>query len=287
MRDFLRQFLLYSRSERRAVVALVVLIVITLIIPGVYRFYIVKPNRAFIDNTIVKDLAVRNDSPADTNASNTRATNTRASGLFYFDPNTISINEWKKLGLTEKQASSIEKYKTKGGRFKSADDLRRMYVLSDEMKDRLVPYVKINGVNNNLTAKGTYSIEINTADSSAFEALYGIGPVLSSRIIKYRKSLGGFSSIDQIADVHGLSDSTFQLIRSHLTANPTLIIRIDVNSADYEVLQKHPYIRAKIAHAIIGYRSVNGKFENLEQIRTLKPINDEIYKKLQPYLKIL
>ena len=287
MRDFLRQFLLYSRSERRAVVALVVLIVIILIIPGVYRFYIVKPNTVFIDSTIVKDLAVRNDSPADTNTSNIRATNTRASDLFYFDPNTISIDEWKRLGLTEKQAASIEKYKSKGGRFKTADDLRRMYVLSDEMKDRLVPYVKINGVNSNLSAKSSYIIEINTADSAAFEALYGIGPVLSSRIIRYRKSLGGFYSIEQIAEVHGLSDTTFQLIRHQLTVNPSSIVRIDINTADYEVLQKHPYIRARIAHAIIGYRDTNGKFTSLEQIKGLKVISADIYKKLEPYLKIL
>ena len=284
MRDFLRQFLLYSRSERRAVIVLVVLIVSIMIIPGVYRFYILKPNIAFQDTSLVKVIADINDKPSDTNASNIRATNTGGSGLFYFDPNTITAHDWVRLGLTEKQAASIEKYKSKGGRFKTADDLRRMYVLSDEMKDRLVPYVRIKGADNTKNSNGLYSIEINTADSAAFEALYGIGPVLSSRIIKLRKSLGGFYTIEQVAEARGISDSTFQLIRPHLTVNPTLIERIDINTADYEVLQRHPYIRAKIAHAIIGYRNANGKFEKVEQIRNFKAVTDDLFKKLLPYL---
>ena len=278
--------MLYSRSERRAVIALVVLIMIVLVIPRVYRFYAAKPNTVFIDSTLTKAIAERTDNASDTNASHITDVNTKDKGLFYFDPNTIGIAEWVRLGLSEKQANSIEKYRTKGGKFKTPDDLRRMYVLSDAMKDLLVPYVRINGRDNKESAKGPYSIEINTADSAAYEALYGIGPVLSARIIKYRKSLGGFYRIEQVGEVRGVSDSTFRLIRPHLNVNPALVVRIDINTADYETLQKHPYIHAKIAHAIIGYRNVNGKFENLEQLKGLKPITDDIFEKLLPYLKI-
>jgi competence protein ComEA len=286
LRDFLRQFLLYSRSERRAVVALVVLIVIVLVIPKVYRYYVVRPNAIVIDSTLSKEITEKNDNPSDTNESKTGDANTRGNGLFYFDPNTIDTTEWLRLGLTEKQAKSIEKYISKGGKFKTADDLRRMYVLSDAMKDRLVPYVRIKGISDKQSANGAYIIEINTADSAAFEALYGIGSVLSARIIKYRNSLGGFCRIEQVSEVRGVSDSTFRLIRPHLSVNPALVARININTADYETLQKHPYIRAKIAHAIIGYRNANGKFETLEQLKGLKPITDDIFKKLLPYLKI-
>lgn len=278
--------MLYSRSERRAVVALVVLIMIVLVIPRVYRFYAVKPNTVFSDSTLTKAIAERTDNASDTNASHITDVNTKDKGLFYFDPNTISTAEWLRLGLSEKQAKSIEKYISKGGKFKTPDDLRRMYVLSDAMKDLLVPYVRINGRDNKESAKGPYSIEINTADSAAYEALYGIGPVLSARIIKYRKALGGFYRIEQVGEARGLSDSTFRLIQPHLNVNPALVVRIDINTADYETLQKHPYIHAKIAHAIIGYRNANGKFENLEQLKGLKPITDDIFEKLLPYLKI-
>ena len=289
MRDFLRQFMLYSRSERRAVVALVLLIAIVLLIPQAYHFYGTKAQVSFADTTISKDLAALGKSDA-VNYEGIDSFKHQAHGeLFYFDPNTIGAEDWVRLGLTGKQAAVIEKYKAKGGRFYHPDDLRKIFVMSEEMKERLVPYVKISEsalANNKQAAKAFYSIEINTADSAAFEALYGIGPALSRRIVKFRGLLGGFYRIEQVGETYGVSDSTYQLIKPHLTVNPGLVIKMDINSADYETLRKHPYIHAKIAHAIIAYRGLNGKFENLEELKTLKPMTDDIYKKIGPYLKV-
>ena len=60
-------------------------------------------------------------------------------------------------------------------------------------------------------------IELNSADSAALVQLYGIGPVLSRRIIKYRTSLGGrFHSVEQLKNVYGLSEETFQNILPHV-----------------------------------------------------------------------
>ena len=154
------------------------------------------------------------------------------------------------------------------------------------MKDRLVPYVRISGTEAADDPMQNVSIEVNAADSAAFEELYGIGPYRAARIVKYRTQLGGFYSIDQIAEVHGLPDSVFRSIRPHLKVNPALISSIDLNEADYELLQKHPYIHAKIAHAIMGYRNYNGKFESLDQLKTLKPVTDDVYERIRHYLRV-
>jgi DNA uptake protein ComE-like DNA-binding protein len=47
--------------------------------------------------------------------------------------------------------------------------------------------------------------------------LPGIGDVLSKRIVKFRNSIHGFKSIDDIKKTYGLSDSTFQIILPYLT----------------------------------------------------------------------
>jgi DNA uptake protein ComE-like DNA-binding protein len=282
MREFLRQFLLYSRSERRAVVTLSVLIVAVIFIPKAYHFYSSKPVISFSDSSLVKDIAVLQE--ADTMPE--MSGDLDSAKLFQFDPNVIGISDWVLLGLTEKQAAVIEKYKSKGGKFHKPDDLRRIYVLSDEMKDRLVPYVRIERGNSKKDDKDFYTIEINTADSAAYEALEGIGPAYAAHIIKYRKVLGGFYRIEQVGEAYGISDSTFQLIRPHLKVNPSLVSKININETDYEALRKHPYIRAKIAHAIIGYRNMNGKYESLDELKKLKPVTDEIYKKIEPYLTV-
>jgi competence protein ComEA len=292
MRDFLRQFLLYSRSERRAVSALVVLILLVIIAPKAYQFYTSKPGITNSDPTLQKDIAQwhtgdREDveSSTDSATDNVLPSRTSAATLFYFDPNAIGIAEWQKLGLSQKQAEGIEKYKSKGGWFRKADDLNRLYSLTDEDKVRLIPYVRITGVPKAGT-KGFYTVEINTGDSAAFEALWGIGPVLSARIVKYRESLGGFTNVDQVGEVKGVRDSVFIEIKPHLTVNAALVHKLNINEADYETLQKHPYIHAKIAHAIVGYRDNQGKFERLDQLKQFKSVPDEVYKKLAPYLTL-
>ncbi len=47
-------------------------------------------------------------------------------------------------------------------------------------------------------------LNLNICDSASLEALPGIGPVLSSRIIKYRNLIGGYVSVDQLKEVYGL-----------------------------------------------------------------------------------
>lgn len=282
MRDFLRQFLLYSRSERRAVVTLVVLVIAVLLIPKTYHFYTSAPKVSLSDSSLIRDVAGLKKTDTLMNQS----ADTSRSKLFYFDPNVIGMSDWMRLGLTEKQATVIEKYKSKGGKFYKPDDLRKIYVISDEMKDRLVPYVHIEQDNNKKGERDFYTIEINSADSAAFEALEGIGPSYASRIIKYRKVLGGFYRIEQVGETYGISDSTFQIIKSHLTVNPALISTIDINTTDYEILRKHSYIHAKMAHAIIGYRNMNGRYESLEELKKVKLMTEDIFIKIKPYLTV-
>jgi competence protein ComEA len=289
MREFFRQFMLYSRSERRAVVSLGILIVVVVVAPLVYRFYFVKQIVTYNEGAKYKDLLAVNGKYSDSSGVLNPDIDSPARHqvkLFYFDPNNIGVDDWKKLGLSERQAAVIEKYKSKGGRFRTAEDIRKIYVLSDEMKEQLIPYIKIEAAEISASSGKFYKIEINKADSAAFEELDGIGPYLASRIVKYRSSLGGFYSIEQVGEAHGMNDTIMKLIRAHLTVDPTSIRQINVNTAEYEELRKHPYIHAKIAHALVSYRNMNGKIENVDQLRGIKPMTDEQYEKIKHYISV-
>ncbi len=50
-----------------------------------------------------------------------------------------------------------------------------------------------------------WQLDINTASSSELEALPGVGPVLAQRIVEYRSEQGPFRSIDELANVSGIS----------------------------------------------------------------------------------
>jgi len=130
------------------------------------------------------------------------------------------------------------------------------------------------------------NVEINTADSTALDALPGIGPYFARHIVMYRNKLGGFYSIEQVKEVYGLSDSTFQEIKPYLTIKAGNIHTINVNTATKEQLKAHPYIRWQLANMIVDYRNQHGKFAAIDDLKKIQLITDEVFAKIKPYLSL-
>ena len=231
--------------------------------------------------------------------------NTTVKGeLFYFDPNSISTSAWRKLGLRDKTIQTIQKYLGKGGHFYEPEDLQKIYGLHKDEYERLAPYVRIetkissadeqfvsSKPTKELQAAKTYtgrysSIEINTADTSAFISLPGIGSKLALRIVTFREKLGGFYSVDQIGETYGLPDSTFQNIKQYLKLNNPSVKKININSATFDELKTHPYIKFSIANLLVAYRNEHGSFSKLDDIKKVMAITEDIYKKIAPYLTL-
>ncbi len=223
--------------------------------------------------------------------------------LFYFDPNTLSLEGWKRLGIRDKTIGTIQNYTSKGGKFKKPADLQRIYGLYPDEYERLAPYVKIESTGVIPTSKDftgnsrsseetvkTYvayrytSVDINLADTTDLIALPGIGGKLATRIINFRNKLGGFYSISQVGETFGLPDSTFQKIKQYLKLESSAVRKININTATIDELKSHPYIRYGIANPIIAYRDQHGPFANLHDIKKVMTITDEIYNKVAPYL---
>jgi len=222
--------------------------------------------------------------------------------LFYFDPNTLSAAGWKKLGLRDKTIGTIQNYLSKGGKFRKPEDLQRIYGLFPNEYERIAPYIKIEAAtgttgykdfsNNNYTEAAppkTYSprysvIDINTADTTAFIALPGIGSKLAFRIVNFRDKLGGFYSVNQIGETFGLSDSTFQKIKQWLKLENTFLRKLNINTATVDELKMHPYIKYSLANPIVAYRNQHGPFTKLEDLKNVMVVTDEIYNKIAPYL---
>ena len=60
-------------------------------------------------------------------------------------------------------------------------------------------------------------VNINTADSVTLQTIPGIGPSKAARIIEYRESQGRFKKIDDIKNVTGIGDMTFENIKEYIT----------------------------------------------------------------------
>lgn len=74
----------------------------------------------------------------------------------------------------------------------------------------------------NNSATQTYSaddekVNINTADSVTLQTIPGIGPSKADRIIEYRNSEGRFNKIEDIKNISGIGDKTFDSIKKYIT----------------------------------------------------------------------
>ncbi len=221
--------------------------------------------------------------------------------LFYFDPNTISAEGWKKLGLREKTIGTILNYLNKGGKFRKPEDVKRIYGLFTNEYERIAPYIKIESTSDNKnyaentppgnTTPKTYApryvvVDLNIADTSALIALPGIGSKLAARIINFRDKLGGFYSINQVKETFGLPDSTFQKIKQYLKLENGSLKKININTATVDEMKTHPYIKYSLANPIIAYRNQHGPFAKVEDVKKIMAVTDEVYNKISPYLSL-
>ena len=64
-------------------------------------------------------------------------------------------------------------------------------------------------------------VDLNSADTTELQKVRGIGPVLSKRIVKYRKLIGGFTDKSQLRQVYGLSPENYEQIAGQVYADTT------------------------------------------------------------------
>jgi DNA uptake protein ComE-like DNA-binding protein len=136
----------------------------------------------------------------------------------------------------------------------------------------------------NYPRKTSRTIDLNTADTAELQQLRGIGPVLSARIVRYRSLLGGFTDKKQLLEVYGLPDSVYRRIAPQLSVDTSRIQRLDINTATYGQLVRHPYLDKHQVAAIVRLRERKGAFASLDDLHQIPIIEQETYNKIIPYL---
>ena len=239
-----KEYLHFSRKERNALVIICTITLATVIVPYIMP---AKKQAVSIDTDLQHQLDAISKTPDSVHlsAENTspvyphtpqEKTPAVPAELFVFDPNTLDETGWNKLGLREKTIKTILNYRSKGGRFRKAEDLAKVYGLRQDEAARLIPYVQIASpmAQNNkpetqpsvtevksepqpaFTRKQYKPLNVNTATEEEWKTMPGIGDVLAGRIVNFRTKIGGFKSIDQVGKTYGLKDSVFQEMKPYL-----------------------------------------------------------------------
>jgi len=211
---------------------------------------------------------------------------------FNFDPNRISEDSLRLLGVPARVAQTWCKYRNKGGVFYSKRDIRKIYGLEDTLAVQLEKWIYFTSSKKKnkrqqarISKPSQPHILINQAGTEEWQKLKGIGPYYSRKITGYRTQLGGFNRIEQVRETPGLPDSVYQKIKAFLIIkrNPR---KININQTDYITLLKHPYIKKKQAGLIIKYRQQHGRFKSTDEILKIKALDSNFVKRILPYLSI-
>ena len=156
----------------------------------------------------------------------------------------MSLEDLQRLGLSERQAQSIDNYRSKGGRFRTKADFKKMYVVSDSLYERLEPFIDIP------------KVELNSADTTALMTLRGIGPYYAGKIIECRGRLGGYYEVDQLLEIYRMDEERLGPIREGIRVDTSVVRRINIWSLPEDSLVLHPYIGRNLARGIVRYRRV-------------------------------
>ncbi len=287
----------FSKGEMTGLAAMLCIILALIIAPLIYDFYrehYCKPMD--IDLKALQKLIIENEykkSKPNHIRTNIENKETRyAVKLFAFDPNTIALDEWKKLGLSSRQAQVIINYRKKGGKFYKASDLRKMYVITPQKFLELEPYISIHDASNLessyqpkiFSKKEIVVIEINGADTLKLNEIKGVGAIFARRIAKYRDRLGGFYTKEQLLEVYGLDSVKYHEIKDQVRLDLSLVKKIQINKVNFNDLKNNPYLSFKQINAIINYRVQHGNYKSINDLQKVMLLNSKVIEKLSPYL---
>lgn len=196
-----------------------------------------------------KDIRIVSNAPRyriDQNTGErTRPAKRRPVENFMFNPNTASHDDFQRLGFSEKQASALVNYRNKGGKFRRKSDFAKSFVVADSVYRRLEPYIDIP------------LLDLNTADSAAFDGLPGIGGYFANKIIEYRTRLRGYSYKEQLMDIYRFDKEKYDALHDLVTVDKNTSTPYPLWSLPEDSLARHPYIGWHAAHGISVYKSAN------------------------------
>jgi competence ComEA-like helix-hairpin-helix protein len=298
MKKQLIKYLNVSPREFRGFIVVLIIVLIIYITPIIYQKLTYQPLKISIEVLEPKIKEIENLDNKNNYSQKFNPEKNSEAVLFNFDPNNLPLEDWVKLGLSERQAKIIKNYESKGGKFKSKEDVKKMYSITAQQYQQLEPYIQIpdkqvysnnqnlskNFNSNAKPIKNVILVEINEADSITLTTVKGIGPSFASRIIKYRNRLGGYISLNQLKEVFGIDSTKFAQILPQLKLSNPTIKQININTCTFDELKNFPYLSYKQMNAIIAYRKQHGNYKSEKDLSKILIINSETIEKIKPYI---
>lgn len=290
-----RDWFTFSRQDRRAILLLAILILITLgLLYTKPMWQHEEPYEAQATDSLIQTLT-----------SKPKEEQLVKIALHPFDPNTADSLELLSVGLPPHVARNILRYRKAGGVFRKANDLARIYGLHDTVFTRVRPYINIPEahrpvaesprqleVTDTLRREHPYAeymrskhkpgqlVDLNTADTTELMRIPGIGPVRARHIVNYRRALGGFHSIAQVHEAYDMPENLGDWVHISMST----VEKLYINKESLSQLRAHPYLTFYQARAIVELRKREGNIRSVRQLLFLEEFTEGDITHLTPYL---
>ena len=186
LRQFIADTFAIGYNEAKGVLLLILLIVLFLVSPLLYRRFwpASLPSTAATDQQKLDSLLVQMNAAGaaedrERGSNNRNGYASRGDGdkrtaehyqevkPFPFDPNTVSVAGWQQLGLPRWMAERIDKFRSKGGQFRKKEDLLRIYDFPPEAYEQLEPYIQLPNAGQPTNGPGSFGKVPNATTGAA------------------------------------------------------------------------------------------------------------------------
>ena len=201
--------------------------------------------------------------------------------IYPFNPNFITDYKGHKLGMNSKEINRLLLYRAQNKWINSAKEFQNVTKVSDSFLHIIslnfkFPHWVKNSHKTSVSLERPISfeekIDLNITTANELQKVYGVGSVLSNRIIKLRDSfIGGFISDIQLQDVRGLTPETIENIRKQFSVKtPRTYLKISLNTATVDQLVTIQHIDYELAYEIIELRMLKEGYKIIDELTKVK-----------------
>tara|TARA_B110000285_G_scaffold125192_1_gene141225 strand:- start:430 stop:1257 length:828 start_codon:yes stop_codon:yes gene_type:complete len=175
-----------------------------------------------------------------------------------FNPNYLTDYRAYVLGIEKNTIDRLFAFRKSGKFINSAAEFKRITQMEDSLFESIKPFLKFPNFTKYKKEKVFKNLkkDINEVEEFDFLKVKGIGKVLSSRIVKYRKYIKGFSTLDQLYEVYGLDSLVVDNVKNHFEIQKLPELKkIKISEASLYDLSRIPYINKEESTEIIKLRT--------------------------------
>lgn len=211
-----------------------------------------------------------------------------------FDPNTVSYEQLREMGLTQTEAASLVRYRSYDKIFRIPEDVAACYGIDDSLYRVLKPHIRI--ARRYTTAPQGYrpgrmvaeplppeQFRIDTVSARYLEAIGALTRQQARTFVKWRDT-HPICDMAELRKCYAVSDSVATALEPYIIfserepAAPRY--PIELNDADSATLLLVNGIGEKTAGRIVRYRERLGGYWRMEQLTEVEGVTESNYEKI-------